>query len=256
MPRKNRKKQPISPVFAPVGKPSDDSSAMLVNNLSVKDARHLMGGEGELEASQIAIRVISIIVVASTCAWAIWAGKATAWHLFLPMVAEYFAILIGVIIAFVIVRHPAMKKDARGGFILLNVIAIILAASAWWRAHQQQVTWQAQLDLDANAAWAWIRESHMHWPMLAAVVAVFLDLPYRVGNLLRLGPPFVAVGLGCGMRVAVFALAVFLLPFVASGNAVSNAWILWGLLLLAEVLTLWMHWDIQSRLKERDAIRD
>jgi hypothetical protein len=253
MPRKNKKKQPISPLFAPVGKPNDDSSGMLVNDLSVKDARHLLGGEGELEVSQIAIRLISVTVVAATCAWAIWTCKATAWHLFLPMVAEYFALLVGVLIAFVIVRHPAMRKDARSSFILLNLIALVVAASIWWRAHQQQISWQAQLDLDAHVAWAWIRDSHMHWPMLAAAVAVLLDLPYRVGNLLRLGPPFVAVGLGCGMRVAVFALAVFLLPFVASGNAVSNAWILWGLLLLAEVLTLWMHWDIQSRLKQRDA---
>jgi hypothetical protein len=252
MSRKNRKK-PISPVFAPVGKPSDDSNAMLVNNLSVKDARHLLGGEGELEASQIAIRLISVTVVAATCAWAIWTGKATAWHLFLPMVAEYFALLVGVIIAFVIVRHPAMKKDARGGFILLNIVAIVIAASAWWRASQQQISWQSQLELDARAAWTWIRDGHMHWPMLAATLAALLDLPYRVGNLKRLGPPFVAVGLGCGMRVAVCALAVFLLPFVASGTAVSNAWILWGLLLLAEILTLLMHWDIQSRLKQRDA---
>jgi hypothetical protein len=253
MPRKNRKKQPISPLFAPVGKPNDDSSAMLVNDLSVKDARHLIGGEGELEPSQIAIRLISVTVVASTCAWAIWTGKATAWHLFLPMVAEYFALLIGVIIAFVIVRHPAMKKDAHSSFILLNVIAFIVAVSAWWRAHQQQISWQSQLELDARAAWTWIRDGHMHWPMLAAAVAVFLDLPYRVGNLLRLGPPFVAVGLGCGMRVAVFALAVFLLPFVVSGNKVTNAWVLWLILLIAELLTLWMHWDIQSRLKKRDA---
>lgn len=253
MPRKNRKKQPISPVFAPVGKPDDDSNTMLINDLSVKDARHLIGGEGELEASQIAIRLISVTIVAATCALAIWTGKATAWHLFLPMVAEYFALLVGVIVAFVIVRHPAMKKDARSSFILLSVIAIVVAASAWWRAHQQQIPWQAQVELDARAAWTWIRDGHMHWPMLAAAVAVFLDLPYRVGNLLRLGPPFVAVGLGCGMRVAVFVLAVFILPFVVSGTKVTNAWILWSLLLVAEVLTLWMHWDIQSRLKQRDA---
>jgi hypothetical protein len=62
----------------------------------------------------------------------------------------------------------------------------------------------------------------------------------------------VAVGLGCGMRVGIFFLGFFLVPFVVSGTKVTNAWILWGLLLLAEVLTLWMHWDIQKRLKQRD----
>jgi hypothetical protein len=251
MPRK--KKQPISPVFAPVGKPDDDSSAMLVNNLSVKDARHLLGGEGELEASQIVIRVISIIVVASTCAWAIWAGKATAWHLILPMVAEYFALLVGIVVAYVIVRHKDMRKEARNAFILLNLVACGFAVSVFVRASRQGISWPTMLENDLTEMWRLLRESHMHWPMLAATVAVFLDLPYRVGNLLRLGPPFVAVGLGCGMRVGIFFLGFFLLPFVVSGTKVTNAWILWGLLLLAEVLTLWMHWDLQKRLKARDA---
>jgi hypothetical protein len=54
------------------------------------------------------------------------------------------------------------------------------------------------------------------------------------------------------MRVGILFLGFFLLPLVVSGTKVTNAWILWGLLLLAEVLTLWMHWDIQSRLEKRD----
>jgi hypothetical protein len=152
MPRK--KKQPISPVFAPVGKPSDDSSAMLVNNLSVKDARHLLGGEGELEASQIAIRVISIIVVASTCAWAIWAGKATAWHLVLPMVAEYFALLIGIVVAYVIIRHKDMRKEARNAFVLLNLVACGFAVSVYVRATRQGIPWSAMLENDLAHALA------------------------------------------------------------------------------------------------------
>lgn len=250
---RRKKKSPISPIFEPVVK-ADDPDKMLLNDLSVKDARHLIGSEGELDPSQIAIRIVSIVVVATTSAYAIWSGKATAWHLALPMVAEYFALLVGVIVAFVIVRHPAMRKDALSGFILLNGIAIYVAVTTIWRAHTRGATWQSQLESDALEVWKWISDYHMQWPMLAAVVAAALDLPYRVGNLLRLGPPFVAVGLGCGMRIAVLFLGLFLLPFVVSGNKVSNAWILWALIFGAEILALWMHWDIQGRLQKLDGL--
>jgi hypothetical protein len=81
---------------------------------------------------------------------------------------------------------------------------------------------------------------------------MLLELPGRLVNFKKYGPPFSPVGLGCGMRIAVLALACFLLPFVMSGSATRNAWILLGLLVLAEVLTLVMHLDIQKRLAKFD----
>ena len=251
MARKKKKNQPTAAIVAPIVK-ADDSGQMLVNKLSVKDARHLVQGEGELEPSQIVIRVISILVVAATCAYAIWKGNATAWHLALPMVAEYFALLVGIIVAFVIVQHRDMRKDARNAFMVLNGIAAFTAISIYIRARRQEIPWTERLELDVSESWAWISESHMQWPMLFAAIAVFLDLPVRVKNLLRYGPPFVAVGLGCGMRVGLLFLGFFLLPFIVQGNKTSNAWILWGLIIGAELLALWMHWDIQGRLKKLD----
>ncbi len=254
MARKNKKKnQPAAAIVAPVVK-LDVSGQMLVNKLSVKDARHLVQGEGELDSSQIVIRVISIVVVAATCAYAIWKGNAAAWHLALPMVAEYFALLVGIIVAFVIVQHRDMRKEARNAFMVLNGIAAITAISIYVRARRQEISWTERLELDLQESWAWISESHMQWPMLFAAIAVFLDLPIRVKNLLRYGPPFVAVGLGCGMRVGLLFLGFFLLPFIVQGSKTSNAWILWALIFVAEILALWMHWDIQGRLKKLDGV--
>jgi hypothetical protein len=252
MARKNKKKnQPAAAIDSPIVK-ADDSGKMLVHKLSVKDARHMVQGEGELEPSQIVIRVISIMVVAAMCAYAIWKGNATAWHLALPMVAEYFALLVGIVVAFAIVQHRDMRKEARNAFMVLNGVAAINAISIYIRARRQEISWTERLELDLKESWAWISESHMQWPMLFAAVAVCLDLPVRVKNLLRYGPPFVAVGLGCGVRVGILFLGFFLLPFIVSGSKTSNAWILWGLIIGAELLALWMHWDIQGKLKKLD----
>jgi hypothetical protein len=67
-----------------------DPNKLLVNDLTIGDARHLLATEGgPLDASQLVVRGISIAVVAVACAYAIWAGHATVWHLALPMVGEY-----------------------------------------------------------------------------------------------------------------------------------------------------------------------
>ena len=37
-------------------------------------------------------------------------------------------------------------------------------------------------------------------------------------------------------------------------DATKMAWYLWTIILLAELLALWMHWDIQRRLAKYDAL--
>jgi hypothetical protein len=129
---------------------------------------------------------------------------------------------------------------------------VIIGGGVAYQSHRSRLPWLEQFQLNIQQAWAWITDHHMHWAILFAMAGVLLGLPGRIRNLYEYGPPFAPVGLGCGMRIAVFFLGCFLLPFVASGTQVSNAWILWALLLIAEILALGMHLDIQRRLKKLD----
>ncbi|MGE3239874.1 MAG: hypothetical protein AB7G28_05835 [Pirellulales bacterium] len=227
---------------------------MLVNDLTVSDARHLLATEGgPLEVCQLFVRGISIGVVAAACAYAIWAGHATVWHLALPMVGEYFVLLLAMPAMYLAIRHPAMRKDAVGSVRLLVLLAIAGTLLITARSYQADRPWAAQLTYDVKLSWTWIRDHKIHWAIAAAMAGMLLELPGRLANFKRFGPPFSPVGLGCGMRVAVLVLACFLLPVVMSGTATRNAWILLGLLVLAEVLTLVMHLDIQRRLAKLDS---
>lgn len=254
IPRMGRKKKNrlAAAIVAPIAKPDGDGR-MLVNNLSVKDARHLIRTEGgEIAPTQIVIQTLSILTVAATTAYAIWFGNATAWHLVLPMVGEYLALLAGIVVAYAIVRHPEMKKEARNCLILLIVIAGSLAITILIQARRREIPWQTQYQEYATELWSWITDHYMLLPILCATAGVLMDLPTRVGNLLKYGPPFVAAGLGCGMRAAMVFLSFFILPFLVTGTERSNAWILWGMLVLAEIVALGMHWDVQQRLRKLD----
>ena len=104
--------------------PSADGKK-LVNDLTVADARHLLSTEGgALDASRLVVRGVSIAVVAAACAYAIWAGHATVWHLALPMAGEYLVLLLAVPVLYLVWRHPAMQKDAVGSVRLLAILAI------------------------------------------------------------------------------------------------------------------------------------
>jgi hypothetical protein len=233
--------------------PQADGSAMLVNKLSVKDARHILRTEGgELDASQIAIQVIQTIIVAGACAYAIWVGQATVWHLALPMVGEYVVLLAVLPILYLFLRHPAMKKDTIGALRLWAIYAIVNAVAVAAQCRKTGNPWLTQFKLNMEQAWTWITDHHMQWAILFAMAGILLGLPGRIRNLYTYGPPFVPVGLGCGMRLGILFLGLFLLPFIVSGTATTNAWILLGLLVLADVLTLWMHLDIQRRLRKLD----
>jgi hypothetical protein len=232
----------------------------LVNDLTVGDARHLLATEGgPLDGSEILARGVSIAVVAAACAYAIWAGQATVWHLALPMVGEYLVLLVAMPVLYLALRrNPALRKDAVGAVRLVALLVVAGLIFNTVRAYQtgqgwpSVQGWTAQLKSDANLAWIWIRDHKIVWAILAAMAGMLLELPGRVVNFKKHGPPFSPVGLGCGMRIAVLFLACFLLPVVASGTETRNAWILLGLLVLAEVLTIVMHLDIQRRLAKVD----
>ncbi|HMP07317.1 MAG TPA: hypothetical protein PJ982_13270 [Lacipirellulaceae bacterium] len=223
-----------------------------MGHLTVAEARHLLQNEGgELTPTDIVLHSATALIVAAFTARALWIGQATAWHLALPMVAQYLVLLAVIPVAQLFVRNPALNRDVFGSLCLWVMLAAAVAVAALVRARSHQTDWQAQLARDAELLRAWIVDAHMHWAILAAALGTLLELPGRLRNLRKFGPPFVGVSLGCGMRVAVLVLGCFLIPVLASDPR-RMAWGLWAALLLAEGLALAMHWDVQQRLQKLD----
>ena len=225
--------------------------AILHNKLTIREARHIIRTEGgELSAWGITVQVITVLAVAGFSARAIIVGKATAWHLLLPMLAEYLVLLIAMPPMNLILRDPELRKESRRGGVLLAILAAVAAGWVAYRAHAQEQAFAAA----AGAEWAafrdWVVSAGMHWAIFAAMAGRIGAIPGRIAAYRQHGPPFMPIGLGCAMRGGLFVLGVFFLPWVvaASGKVV---WALWGLILIAEAAALWMHLDIQMRLKKK-----
>jgi hypothetical protein len=237
----------------PPANKTPDSQRKLIGNLTVADARHTLLCEGGgLTLGQLAFELISVVIVAAFTARAIVVGNATAWHLVLPMVAQYFALIFALPPLFLILQHPDLRKDALGSLRLTIGFTIAIAITIGVRAHQAGVPWQQQLNADASAAWKWVTDAEMQWPIAIACLGILAALPGRVHNLYKHGPPFSGVSLGCGMRFVVLMLGGLVLPWALEDRN-RMAWTLWTMFLIAEVLTFWMLWDIQTNLKKVDA---
>jgi hypothetical protein len=229
---------------------SNDSSPKLVNNLTIADARHLLNNEGgELTFTDVVLKLGAAAIVAAAIAWALWRGNATVWHLALPPVAQYLTLLVAIPLVYVVLRHPALKKESFGAIRFMAAVAIILTIAVAVRAYRDGVPWRAQFAADSALTWRWIVDAHMHWPILAAVAAMLIELPGRVRNLYQHGPPFVGVSLGCAMQFVILLLGFMAIPW-ALEDARRMAWTLWAVMILADLLALGMHLDIQRRLRK------
>ncbi len=230
---------------------SSTGEAILVNQLSVRDAVHLVKTEGgSLSTGRIVFRLATVALVAAFTARAIVLGYATAWHLFLPMVAEYLVLLLSLPILNLFLRDDELKRESRKSLAWLFAMAMV--ASLWIasRSFDEGSAWPTQAKAEAARLLHWITGHQMHWPILGAAAAMALGMPGRVAAYHRHGPPFMAVGLGCAMRVVIPLFGCFLIPYLASGK-IPLVWAIWSILLLAELGALWMHWDLQRRLARR-----
>ena len=229
-----------------------ESASKLVNELTVQDARHLMRNQGgELTPRELAIQIVMVVVVAAMTARAIWVGNATVWHLALPLFAQLLALLIAIPVSQMVLRVGGLGKEVFQSFRSLAIIAVGLAITVTVRSRMQNHPWGEQLDLDARLVWNWIVDHEMHWPILFAAISMFLGMPGRIRNFQKYGPPFMSINLGCAVQVVVLFLGLFLLPFVVT-NTIRLPWFLWGALQIGEGLALYVHWDIQKRLRKLD----
>lgn len=229
-----------------------DPNAKLTGNLTVADARHIVACEGgELSRTELVLQLVMTGVVAVAVARAISVGSATVWHVALPSIAQYLVLLVVIPPLYIALRHQAIRKDAISALYWLAAImgvgAIAVAARAW----QGDVPWRERLAADSHAALNWITDAQMHWPLGLAVLGSLIAIPGRVRNLYVHGPPFVGVSLGCAMRFVVLLLGFMALPW-AMGDANRMAWTLWTMIVIAELLALWMHWDLQQKLRAVD----
>lgn len=232
-------------------KKGDADYAILVNKLTVKDAVHLVKMEGgSLSKGQIAFRVAMVVIVAAFTARAIVVGQATAWHLFLPMVGEYLVLLASIPLISLILHDPALRKDARRS--LYWILALAVIASLWIgsQSFDAGTPWISQAGVEFSRLYTWITTHQMHWPILGAMAAMIGGLPGRVAAFHRHGPPFMAVGMGCAMRLLIPLFGCFLIPIIAAGK-IPVVWLIWTILILAELGALTMHWDLQRRLTNR-----
>jgi hypothetical protein len=236
----------------PPAKRSPPSVRKLIGDLSVDDARHLLHTEGgELTSTEIAFRLISTAAVSVLTARAIVVGHANVWHLALPMVAQYFAIILSVPVVYLATPHPELRINAVKCLRLWIGFAAAAILAMGVRSWTVEIPWREQVASDAARAWAWIYGAEMHWPILLAFCGEAAAMPGRVRNLVEHGPPFVSINLGCAMRFVVLMFGCVLLPW-AFGSSERMTWFLCALIMVAELMALWMHWDIQQALRKLD----
>ncbi len=239
--------------------PGRSSGAKLVNNLTVDDARHMLKCEGgELTPGQLVGRVASLAIGLGLLAWAIAQGNVTIWHMLIPMVGQYLTLIAVLPLLYLVLRNPGLRKDGLSSLRLWGILAVVAAVAVAVGAYRQGEPWQQVLAHSASAAWRWVTEAHMQWPLVWSVVESLQSLRFRVANLYEHGPPFVGVSLGCAMRFVVVLLGLFLVPFIADSVSARPSWlpwIVWGVIAVSEVLAIVMHWDIQQRLRKLDARR-
>ena len=229
----------------------DQTTSEKINpDLTVEDAAHILATDGWITPGEAVLDIVAAIAVAALTARAIVVGNATVWHLALPLLAQSFALLVSVPAIHIVVQHPEMKKSAVGSVRTLAGIAVAIAITTLGRSLYYHAGFAAQLSTDAAAVWRWITRAEMHWPIALAFLTTLASVPGRVRGLFEHGPPFVSVDLGCAMRIVVLMLGCVVIPF-AVHDARSMAWFLWTAILVADLLAVWMHLDLQREVLNR-----
>lgn len=240
----------------------------LDGDLTVHEARQILSCEGgELTVSELIIEVAWALLLGGCLAWSIVVGKATAGHLLVPLAVEYLTCLAALPIITLFVWHPELAKPRREALWALGLGMVALVITLVVRSIQAGTGWLQQANSDGLYLWNQMLKTHLQWPIAVAALHALRNLRRTIGHLLEHGPPFLGPGLGCGMRIAVFALAGILVPglgtFLLSVLKAIGinwnpewswhnlAWVLWGCLLIADLCTLWFRWDVQNRLKKR-----
>jgi hypothetical protein len=158
--------------------------------------------------------------VAAFTARAIVVGQATAWHLFLPMVGEYLVLLASMpVICLILHDSDPAERCPQESLVAFHDRRGRLALDRLASSFDEGTAWTSQARVEFSRLYTWITTHQMHWPILGAMAAMIGGLPGRVAAFHRHGPPFMAVGLGCAMRLIIPLFGCFLIPFIAAGKS-------------------------------------
>lgn len=225
---------------------------MLVNRLSVKDARHLLKHEGgEATPLEYALQAGLIVITAWLSARAILREGATVWDLLLPGFAQFLALLIFIPLLQAWYRLRGMKREVikcLGNLVFWGVVAAVAVAI---RAGKQQIGWTDQLSRDTAWLMASTRERGMLWPMISASLGLVSSLPARFRALRDHGPPFVAISFGCAARALILFGGFFVFPLLVD-HPERAPWFLWAAMLVADLVALHAIRDIRRRIRKLD----
>lgn len=213
----------------------------------------LRGEGGERTTGEFAVAVLMALGTSGLVAWAIRAGDATVWHLALPLAAQFLTWVLLFPLVYGVLRHPDLRKEAVSSlrmWVILPLVVLVIVTVRHFTIGGQ--TWLNQLRGDINWFWRWVIDSKMHWPILLAIVSMSSILASSIRNLYRHGPPFDGAPLGCAVKAVIGILALFVVPFILTAP-IQAVWVVWGILLIAELLSVAAHWDIQRRLKRFEA---
>jgi hypothetical protein len=234
--------------------------------LTASEAQHILKAEGgEITLRELIIQVVWTLAISAALAWAIIKGNATAWHLGLPMVAEYLACVLLIPILNLFYRHAELRKETMKCLILIVILLMIGLSALTVDARAKGNDIVSHFNLWMAKITDFVIGKEVHWAILIAAFHSARGLWRNVIFLMKNGPPFLGPGMGCGMRVAVLVLALIIVPAFAmfglgilqdvgvrwkpSAEWIKPVWLIWGLYVIAELLTLWFLWDIQSKLK-------
>jgi hypothetical protein len=243
------------------------------DKLTAKEAKHILMAEGGVMTGREAlIQLLWAGGVSAALAWAIVHGQATIWHLVVPLVCEYLVLVAALPLVYLVMRHPALKDEFIKCSRALVMWGVGLVATVIWRAKNAELPVMEQLTKDFTWLQNWLLDHQVHWAMLIAVFHAARSLTRSINHLLKFGPPFIGGGLGCAMKIIVVFFAAVLVPaggFFLAGvlkdfgitsfppkswgppqNWIAPVWLVWGLLLIADLLTIWFLWDVQSKLKK------
>lgn len=240
----------------------------LDGNFTIHEAQQILRAEGgELTVHETVVQVLWTLFLFGSLAWAIIVGNATIWHMAVPLVVEYMTGVVGLPLLLPFFRHPELGREARKCLVLIAILLVAAVIATAVRSARGGLTWMEQLRADGAFLQEWIFGHHLQWAMLISAVHMMRGLIRNARFLIRHGPPFMGPGMGCGMRFAVLFLALIIVPPCAMALAglfkgsslfqhlpgwlLNPAWLLWSVLLVADLCYLWFRWDIQSRLKKK-----
>jgi hypothetical protein len=255
-------------------KTAKGSREELDKDFTVHEAQHILASEGgELTRTDLIVEAIWALAFSVALAWVVIAGEATAWHLLVPLFAEYLTCLVALPLIQVGLRHSELRQTACECIRAILIVAFIGAGAIWGQSLYRDTSFAQQWHSNLTLVLDWMAGRHLIWPILIASAHGLRNLARNVVFVLNHGPPFLGPGMGWGFRIAILVLASVLAPtcgFIVVSvlqdlnvidkglnkgftqwNGIVLTWIVWACLLIADLTYLWFRWDTQTRLKQK-----